>query len=167
LLDAWDGPSGNSGVDLQVDYDRYANAEAQLAWMNQDLELTAVDDAAPVDLTAWGRALLAALSTWTAEHDAVVGHAKVTVEAGDEFAKLSLTNAGDDPTIDRSTEPATRARAVVNARVACEPAELDAAVTAAVAAADAATGAHSSPTAPVSFKPGYPRPVHRLAATTA
>jgi hypothetical protein len=167
LLSAWDGPSGNSDVDLQVDYDRYANAEAQLAWMNQDLELTAVNDAAPVDLTAWGHALLAALSTWTAEHDAVVGHAKVTVEAGDEFAKLSLTNAGDDPTIDRRTEPATAARAVVNARVACEPTELDTAIADAVAAADAATGAHSSPTAPVSFKPGYPRPVHRLAATNA
>lgn len=167
LLSAWDGPSGNSAVDLQVDYDRYANAEAQLAWMNQDLELTAVSGTAPVDLTAWGHALLAALSTWTAEHDAVVGHAKVTVEAADDFAKLSLTNAGDEPTIDRSTEPAITARAVVNARVACEPAELDAAIADAVAAADAATGAHSSPTAPVSFKPGYPRPVHRLAATGA
>ncbi|WP_208115788.1 GTP-binding protein [Labedaea rhizosphaerae] len=164
LLDAWAGPSGNSGVDLQVDYDRYANAEAQLAWMNQDLEITADK---PIDLTAWGSALLTALSRWTAEHDAVVGHAKVTIEHGDEFAKLSLVSAGDEPTVDRTAAPAATARAVVNARVACEPAELDAAVTDAVAAADAATGAHSSPTAPVSFKPGYPRPIHRLAATGA
>ncbi|WP_218952274.1 GTP-binding protein [Amycolatopsis anabasis] len=55
LLDAWTGPSGNEAVELGVDYDRYAAAEAQLAWMNQDLELAA---AAGWDATGWARAVL-------------------------------------------------------------------------------------------------------------
>jgi G3E family GTPase len=166
LLTAWDGPSGNHAVDLQVDYDRYAAAEAQLAWMNQGVQLSADE---PVDLTAWGRQVLAALGSWAQCAGAVVGHAKLTVEAADgDFAKLSLTASGAEPTIDRAAEkPATSARVVVNARVACEPGELDTAVRDAVSTANAALGARSSSTAPVSFKPGYPRPVHRLAATGA
>jgi hypothetical protein len=166
LLTAWDGPSGNHAVDLQVDYDRYAAAEAQLAWMNQDVQLSADE---PVDLTAWGRQVLAALGSWAQCAGAVVGHAKLTVEAADgDFAKLSLTAAGAEPTIDRAAgKPATSARVIVNARVACEPGELDTAVRDAVSTANAALGARSSSTAPVSFKPGYPRPVHRLAATGA
>lgn len=166
LVKAWDGPSGNQAVDLQVDYDRYAAAEAQLAWMNQDVQLTSET---PLDLTAWGRQMLATLGSWANCAGAVVGHAKLTVDAGDgDFAKLSLTAAGADPTVDRAAEKtATTARVIVNARVACEPAELDAAVRDAVATANAATGARSAATAPVSFKPGYPTPVHRLAAAGA
>ncbi|GGO53990.1 hypothetical protein GCM10012287_41890 [Streptomyces daqingensis] len=167
LLTAWEAPAGNQAVDLDVDYDRYAAAEAQLAWMNQEVELSAVEG--EFDATEWARTVLARLSGWAAEQGAVVGHAKLTVEVGDgEFAKLSLTEAGAEPTVDRTPASAAGgARAVINARVACEPDDLDRAVTDAVAAADQTTGARSSATSPVSFKPGYPRPVHRLAPAGA
>ena len=167
LLDAWEAPAGNEAVDLDIDYDRYAAAEAQLAWMNQELDLAATDG--DFDPTAWARVVLTHLSTWAAEHDAVIGHAKLTVETKDgDFAKLSLTQAGEPPTADREAETTTTvARAVVNARVACEPDELDRAVTDAVTAADAGNRVASSATAPVSFKPSYPRPVHRLAPAGA
>jgi CobW/HypB/UreG family nucleotide-binding protein len=166
LLAAWDGPSGNEAVDLGVDYDRYAAAEAQLAWMNQELDLTASDG---FDATAWARTALEHLSTWAADQDALIGHAKITVDAGDEdFAKLSVTGAGDAPVVDRAAAGTpTTARAVFNARVACEPDELDTAVQHAVTAANEAHHVTSSATSPVSFKPGYPRPVHRLAAAGA
>lgn len=167
LLEAWKAPARNEAVDLDVDYDRYAAAEAQLAWMNQDLHLAAADDA--FDATTWARTVLDTLSAWAAEQDAVIGHAKLTVEtANGDFTKLSLTRAGAQPTLDRSTAGRTTGgRAVVNARVACEPQALDRAVADAVKAADETTGAVSSATAPVSFKPSYPRPVHRLAPAGA
>ncbi len=148
---------------LDIDYDRYAAAEAQLAWMNQELDLAGTDKG--FDPTLWGRTVLEQLSAWAAAHDAVIGHAKLTVELdGQHFAKLSLTEAGATPTLDRAaTAAAHRGRAVINARVACEPDALDGAITASVEAADRVAGATSSTTPPVSFKPGYPRPVHRLA----
>lgn len=166
LLAAWDGPSGNQAVDLGVDYDRYAAAEAQLAWMNQELDLTAGDG---FDPTAWARTALEHLSAWAAGRDALIGHAKITVDAGDgDFAKLSVTGSGDAPIVDRTAGgTTTSARAVFNARVACEPDELDAVIQRAVTAADETWSVTSSATSPVSFKPGYPRPVHRLAATGA
>ncbi|MET7759628.1 GTP-binding protein [Streptomyces sp. NPDC005389] len=166
LLDAWQAPATNEDVVLDIDYDRYAAAEAQLAWMNQELDLTAGEG---FDATAWARTVLQELSVWAAEHDAVIGHAKITVEIADgDFAKLSLTESGAQPTLDRAAEAhAPAGRAVVNARVACEPDALDAAVTEAVKAADLATAVTSSATTPVSFKPSYPRPVHRLAPAGA
>ncbi|MFI6642908.1 GTP-binding protein [Streptomyces sp. NPDC050504] len=167
LLDAWQAPATNEDVVLDIDYDRYAAAEAQLAWMNQELDLTATEGG--FDAAAWARTVLSELSSWAAEHDAVIGHAKITVETADgDLAKLSLTEAGARPTLDRSTDRAApTGRAVVNARVACEPAALDAAVTGAVEAADLSAAVTSSATAPVSFKPSYPRPVHRLAPAGA
>ncbi|MFF5785515.1 CobW-like GTP-binding protein [Streptomyces sp. NPDC012693] len=167
LLDAWQAPATNEDVVLDIDYDRYAAAEAQLAWMNQELDLTAAGDG--LDATAWARTVLQELSAWAAEHDAVIGHAKITVETADgDFAKLSLTESGAQPTLDRAAAAhAPAGRAVVNARVACEPDALDAAVTEAVGAADLATAVTSSATTPVSFKPSYPRPVHRLAPAGA
>jgi Ni2+-binding GTPase involved in maturation of urease and hydrogenase len=175
LLAAWRGPAGNQDVELGIDYDRYAAAEAELAWMNQEFQLTAAPGPSPatapggIDAVGWGRTVLEHLSRWAADADALVGHAKLTVECGPEdYAKLSLTAAGGDPVLDRAPAgPASAARAVVNARVACEPAALDAAVAAAVAAADRACRTASSAADPVSFKPGYPRPVHRLAAADA
>ncbi len=87
---------------------------------------------------------------------------------GEAESLLSLTESGGQPTLDRAaTGPAPTGRAVVNARVACEPDALDAAVTEAVAAADGVAGVTSSATTPVSFKPSYPRPVHRLAPAGA
>ncbi|MCD5317206.1 CobW-like GTP-binding protein [Kineosporia babensis] len=167
LLNAWEGPSTNEDVILDVDYDRYAAAEAQLAWMNQELQVSASGES--LDPTAWAHQVLTHLSQWSAQQGAVIGHAKLTVELPDgDFVKLSLTEAGAEPTTDRTAAATSdEVRAVVNARVAVEPDQLDTAVTAAVAAADLATGATSSATSPVSFKPGYPTPVHRLAAAGA
>ncbi|WUT00215.1 hypothetical protein OHA46_27585 [Streptomyces sp. NBC_00708] len=169
LTDAWQAPAANQDVQLDIDYDRYAAAEAQLAWMNQELDLTPAVAGGGFDATAWSGTVLARLSRWAQESNAVIGHAKLTVELPDgDFAKLSCTQAGADPTCDRAAAAhAPAGRAVVNARIACEPDALDQAVTAAVDAADEAHQVVSSATAPVSFKPSYPRPVHRLAPAGA
>jgi Ni2+-binding GTPase involved in maturation of urease and hydrogenase len=167
LLQTWQGPSGNQDVVLDVDYDRYAAAEAQLAWLN--LEVTVEAATGEFDANAWARTALESLSAWSASTDALIGHAKLTVATGeDDFAKLSLTAAGDAPVVDRvAAGSVATARAVINARVACEPADLDLAVTQAVADADRACATRSAAVSPVSFKPGYPTPVHRLAAAGA
>jgi Ni2+-binding GTPase involved in maturation of urease and hydrogenase len=162
LIDAWREPACRVS-DLEINYDRYAAAEARLAWLNQDLCLQAADG--QFDPTRWSATLLEHLSAWAQATGTVIGHAKVIAEVGaDEYAKLSLTAAGGRPMRDRAARPAARARAVINARVACEPEELNGAIARAVGAADYEHGVTSSAGPASSFKPGYPRPVHRLAA---
>jgi hypothetical protein len=159
LVDAWrtTGP----GRTVDVDYDRYAAAEAALAWLNQTLTISATDGT--LDADAWARAMLGHLSTWCAEQAVVMGHAKVAVTAEEGLAKLSVTQSGELPRADRSIgRPTTTAAVTVNARVACSPGELDTAITRAIRHADEQTAAVSTADPSTAFAPAYPRPVHRM-----
>lgn len=156
--------------DLEIDYDRYAAAEARLAWLNHAVDIVPRADGV-VPSAAWGRSMLTALSDMASAGGWEVGHVKVFVEPhGDRASgtKLSVVRAGQPPALDADGGAMRGATAWVNARVACEPDELDAAVDAAIGAADHVTGVVStSRTAPSSFAPAYPRPQHRLSAEFA
>ncbi|MBM6405933.1 hypothetical protein JQN72_16955 [Phycicoccus sp. CSK15P-2] len=159
LVAAWDGAAG-SEWDVDIDYDRYASAEAELAWLNATYTLQGES----VDLTAWGRTVMQAIHDACRERDLLVGHVKVRATADEGEVKLSLV--GEGPVLDESLEtPVTSAHAVVNARVSCEPEAMDGILADAVALADTVAGDSSVAEAELaSFKPGYPTPVHRVAA---
>jgi G3E family GTPase len=157
LLDRWLAGDVEDRPDEALDYDRYAAAEAALAWLNHEVTVTG-----PVNPNRWARVALASLSHAAA--GTLVGHVKVSVETGEGIAKGSVTSGGAVPTLD-VTGPVTaaNARAVFNLRVAWPPATLDEACADAVRAADAACGTTSTAAgAPAAFQPSYPRPVHRL-----
>jgi Ni2+-binding GTPase involved in maturation of urease and hydrogenase len=163
LVRAWRRGPDLVERDVEIDYARYAGAGAQLAWLNQAVHVMAVGDL--FDASAWGRAVLRYLSQRCANARYQVGHMKVTVRTSAGLAKLSVTEAGAPPRADRSAARRIKlATAVVNARVACPLAELDTAVCEALTAADAAIGTVTSSNLPASFRPQYPRPLHRLAA---
>jgi Ni2+-binding GTPase involved in maturation of urease and hydrogenase len=165
LLDAWNGEA-TWAEDLVIDYDRYAAAEAQLAWLNQEFDLEATGDGFSPAL--WARTVLAHIAEMAEAAGAEVGHAKLTVDTDAGMTKMSVTGTGTEPSVDLAVGTAVMTgRASVNARVAVEPDVMDAAVLAAVAYADTLAGARSHAAAANSFKPGYPTPVHRLAAADA
>jgi G3E family GTPase len=162
LLAAWEGDATWTD-DLDIDYDRYAAAEAQLAWLNQEFQIAATGDG--FNPVAWGSAVLTHLARFAADQAAEVGHAKLTVDTDAGMTKMSVTGTGVEPSVDLAVEtPAAAGRAVVNARVAVEPDVMDAAVLAAVTHADQLAGTRSQAATATSFKPGYPRPIHRLTA---
>jgi G3E family GTPase len=162
LLAAWDGPA-RWNADLDIDYDRYAAAEAQLAWLNQEFTVTSTNGG--FSPAAWATAALKHLATAAEAAAAEIGHAKLTVDTGGRLTKMSITGSGIVPSVDLAVDgPVDHATVTLNARVACEPAALDEAVADAVAHADMVTRAQSRAADAHSFKPGYPTPVHRLAA---
>lgn len=159
LVDAWLGAAVEDRADGELDYDRYAAAEAALAWLNHEVTVTGEFEPA-----RWARVALATLSQACAAAGALVGHAKVSVDTASGLAKGSLTSAGAAPAMDL-TGPSTarEGRAVFNLRVECPPTTLDAACAEAIRAADASCGTTSvAGTAPASFQPSYPKPVHRI-----
>lgn len=163
LLNALEAEAAWTG-DLEVDYDRYAAAEAQLGWLNEEFGIRATSSDGFVP-QRWAHAMITNLATTCADAGAAIGHAKLTVETDDGMTKMSITGSGTEPSVDLAvTAPSPRGRVIVNARVACEPAELDGAVHSAAAHADQVAGSNSVPAGSASFKPGYPTPVHRLAA---
>ncbi|MFI6595495.1 GTP-binding protein [Nonomuraea sp. NPDC050536] len=166
VLEAWEAPEP-AGRDLEVDYDRYAAAEARLGWLNARY---LVDGAVPGE---WVLAVLGDLSRACARAGYVIGHAKLTAQAAHGLptsgvgglAKASLVAAGVAPALDiPGPEGAGALRAVVNVRVGCSPYELEGLVTNAIRAADETTGARSSAESTNAFSPAYPRPVHRIPA---
>lgn len=162
LMAAWDEPAG-ADIDLEVDYDRYAAAEAALAWLNHTVELGASD--APFSPVAWAERALAEVSAECARSGYLVGHAKVSVESPAGLVKLSLTEAGKPVQTDL-TAPGNVliATATLNLRVNCEPLVLDDLVRRAAEAAGREVGAVARSTNGASFQPSYPQPTHRLAA---
>lgn len=164
LLAAIEGPAGPD-VDPPIDYDRYAAAEAELAWLNHSVAVTAdgPDGFAP---GGWAVAVLAALSDACADRGALVGHAKLTVDADGVLTKASLTEAGGAPRLDLpGPDRAARGTAVVNLRITGDPSDLDGDTTAALRAADAACRTSSTPAQVTgAFRPSYPRPTHRIPA---
>jgi G3E family GTPase len=164
LVASWSSEA-NWDDDLTIDYDRYAAAEAQLAWLNQQFTVEA--DGAGFSPLAWAEAALAKLAEVAGDDLGAIGHAKLTVDSDGGMTKLSLTGTTSQPSVDMTNPgPALSGTVTINARIAVEPAALDQAVLDAVAYADGLYGTHSATldTGPVSFKPGYPTPVHRLTA---
>lgn len=163
LTKAWSAEAAWAD-DLTIDYDRYAAAEAQLAWLNQQFTVRAADGAgfSPLD---WAKAALSRLVEVACSDPGDVGHAKLIIETDSGMTKLSLTGTTAEPSVDMVEQGPARSGLVnFNARIACEPAAMDQAVLDAVAYADTLYGTRSvsAETGSVSFKPGYPTPVHRL-----
>jgi Ni2+-binding GTPase involved in maturation of urease and hydrogenase len=164
LIAAWQAEAP-PGEDLAIDYDRYAAAEAQLAWLNQQITLRQAGDRGFSPAT-WSGAVLGRLAELARARGADIGHAKLTLETDGGMTKMSITGTGSEPSVDAAVQAAAGSgTAILNARVACEPATLDEMAHAAVAHADSLAGTSSAtPAGALSIKPGYPVPVHRLTA---
>jgi G3E family GTPase len=174
LVRAWTRPPAAPGQradsrvargEPKLDFTRYADAESQVAWLNESFRITAAGSA--FDALAWGRTVLRHLSDWSAATGFFVGHIKLAVRTPAGLAKLSVTDTGAPPQADRAAaRPVDYGYATINARVVCPPSTLDDAVRAAIAAADKMHRANSHGARPSSFRSAHRRyQPQRLAAT--
>ncbi|HEU5356421.1 MAG TPA: GTP-binding protein [Actinocrinis sp.] len=149
----------------KLDFTRYADAESQVAWLNEAFRVTAAGSA--FDALAWGKTVLRHLSEWSAAAGYFIGHIKLAVRTPAGLAKLSVTDTGAPPHADRAAaRPVDYGYATINARVVCPPATLDDAVRAAIATADKVHRATSHGARPSSFRSAHRRSQpQRLAAT--
>jgi len=162
LIRHWDGEYEDTGRDLDVDYRRYGAAEAGLAWLNQAFDLSS---AGSFDPRAWTAQVLTRTQDLCRQRDYLVGHAKLQIEASDGSTKASLTDSRGPVSFDQSgPAQVSRARVTLNARVECEPAQLEDIVATAVRATGSVLRVESTPPRGRSFKPGQPAPTHRILA---
>ncbi|GIG90663.1 GTP-binding protein [Plantactinospora endophytica] len=163
LLDTWTRQHTADDADLDIDYQRYGTAEARLAWLDRTLDLQAAHR--PFDPTAWIRTFLAAMARGSREEGHLVGHVKLMFQDATSGAmtKASLIDSGQPCAVDLAGTPTSSGgRAVLNARVACEPEQLERLADTAAQEADQDQGVRSRPASQRSFKPGQPRPTHRM-----
>lgn len=144
---------------LELDYQEYAAAEAELGWLNSSY---AVRSEQPFDLDQllWG--IVASLRESLANAGAETAHLKIVGFSGDACAVVNLVDGGLFPERSLSAGCAVRdARLIVNARVAAEPALLSQHTTKALE--DACRGLDLQNGRLQSFRPGQPQsPVYTI-----
>jgi len=119
---AGDIPSG--GKILEIDYERYARAEAALAWLNASGTVTLTTPLSPSSLIG---PLLDELDPALAAAHVRIVHLKLWDEAESGFLKASMVAAGQEPLVHGmlSASPASTHELLLNIRAEGEPSALE------------------------------------------
>jgi G3E family GTPase len=159
LLDQ-DGAFGRKLLD--IDYDTYAEGEAELGWLNASAHLSADQ---PFEIDPILVRVIGDLQSSLARLGGEVAHLKVIgLEEGGGFGVANLVSSSSVPEL--SLPSNLRAREldlVVNARVAVGPAELEREVHRVVREVCAGAGVGVTFRQTQSLRPGRPTPTHRFA----
>ena len=145
------------GLLLDIDYTRYAAAEASLGWLNWEAELrleTALTPAAVVG------PLLERLDAELTRAGAPIVHLKIFDRAPSGYIRAGICHNGDQPSIegDLLASPARRHELVVNLRARALPAVLEEAIARAAAEIPAAMRILRQQ----AFQPAPPTPEQRF-----
>ncbi len=117
---------------LDIDYARYAAAEASLGWLNWEAELHLETPLAPAAVVG---PLLDRLDAELTSAGAPIAHLKIFDSAPTGYIRAGICRNGDEPSVvgDLLASPARRHELVVNLRARALPAALDAALARAAA----------------------------------
>ena len=160
-VDAWldmllAGATPPGAAVMAVDYARYAEAEAALAWLNWRVRLELPAPEPPIVIV--GR-LMDAMDESLRAAGMAAAHVKVLDQAPTGWLRASLTALGQDPQVDgaRDASPAVRHDLLVNARAFGDPETLSAIVGAALAL----VGGVATVERAEAFRPAPPQPERR------
>ena len=143
---------------LDIDYDTYAEGEAEMGWLNSSVHV--VGDQ-PFALDELLRDIVAGLGL---NLDGEVAHLKVIGLGGSSFGVVNLVSSTTQPELSLPSHGQEKeADIIVNARVAMDPQVLEERMRQAVAAACAARGLQAEFRKSQSLRPGRPTPTHRYA----
>lgn len=149
---------------MDLDYDIYAEGEAELGWLNSSMVVRATE---PFALDVLLTDVIARLQKSLREIGAETAHLK-TIGLGDGFYGVAnLVSSDSAPELSLpSNSRVCEANVVVNARVATDPEVLKQHVEQAVSACCATFGAKADSMQSQSFRPGRPVPTHRILQPT-
>jgi hypothetical protein len=145
---------------MEVDYDIYAEGEAELGWLNSQVEIAADNE---FELDALLMDLIHRLHARLLASSAEAAHLKVIGLCDASYAVANVVSNATGPELSLPSGTKTpSANVVVNARVAIDPAELEVMVREALSAATVAINATHKIVSLQSFRPGRPVPTHRI-----
>jgi len=167
-MDAWldlllSGRPGAGTVLSQIDYDRYAHAEAALGWLNSAVRVTAQGS---LDAGKFLLALLADLRQSFRVQKAEIGHVKCAVTGGGRTVWANLTHLEAEPVIsDPRFGTLPKGTLMVNARVHMQPQALEAIVRDTLAAVCGRFQTRCEIDELQCFSPAYPNPPYLVRET--
>ena len=146
---------------LDVDYDRYAAAEADLAWLNINAELIARGDSGFLS-GKWVMSVLGAVGDYCKDKGATIGHAKIHLATDTGVANGNLIGDGNPRLVSLVESPSHTGKALVNVRATLDPEELDNLIVKAINEASEEANVDVKTGDSRSFRPSYPKPTHRI-----
>ncbi len=153
------GDFGRRALDL--DYDIYAEGEAELGWLNSSVRVSADT---PFDLDAMLLEIVTRLQRVLDGEQAETAHLKVIALYEGFYGVANLIDRHSPPELSLPSHCEARmADMVINARVAIDPERLEHHVIDAVESVATALHAKLTWRRTQSFRPGRPVPTHRLA----
>lgn len=144
---------------LDLDYDLYAEGEAEMGWLNHAFRL---QSGVPFGLDEVLLQLLKALASRLAEAAAQVAHVKMVGVAGGAAAVVNHVGGDSQPELSLpSRHKGTHADVVLNARVATEPQKLSALTSETLRTLATRLNLEMIPGRLQALAPGGPKPTHR------
>lgn len=154
-----DGHLALPNESLDIDYQRYGDGEAQLAWLDEMIHLTVPDGMGGEIVRRLIEMILAELKRM----HATIGHLKFIVQGGGVESKVSITTLQiPDLQVAVPAFPGTQLTLLVNGRVEIDAETLRILVGKVIAQDCAAMGAEWQEMDVSYFHPSFPSPTHRL-----
>jgi len=143
---------------LEIDYDVYGDGEAKLAWLDKSISIQ----------TPLGNGAIVARSIIRAVFDSIqnrqykIGHLKFYLEGEGWSEKISFTAMSTSGEVRIKRDPVFQFAMLVNARVQTTPDQLKLLVDEVMDTMNGTNSCVITANKESAFKPGYPRPVHRV-----
>ncbi len=147
---------------LQIDYDTYADGEADLGWVNLTAMLRADE---PVELDTLAHDIVASVAERiAARNEGQIAHLKVSVLGGDAQAVASVVSndTGVDIGLAANRSVSGRIQMIVNARVSIDPQVLEEICRQRVSGLAESRRLEVESISAHSLRPGRPTPTHRV-----
>jgi hypothetical protein len=145
---------------LDLDYDIYGEGEARLGWMDAELSIITGDQSADETTVI----LIKKFYSRITELQLPIGHLKFLIDDGTEKTKISYTTAGQEEIkISNNLKRTSAVHLLINARVQTEPDKLKRILNSVITSVTATMDVTITTNNLSFFKPGFPKPTHRLA----
>ena len=152
------GRPGANTVLSQIDYDRYATAEAVLGWLNAAVKLQAGQ---PFDPGQFMTSLATRLRDKFKATKGEIGHLKFVFTSAGKSMWANLTHMGSEPSIGgEKLDLLLRGTLIINARVRLEPEDLETIVRKSLDKVSKKMAVNSGIDDLQCFSPAYPEPAH-------
>ena len=154
---------GRAGAHVaDVDYDDYAEGEAELGWLNASVRIRSTR---PFDADRLVEDLVASIADAVRARRAEAAHVKVLLQTANGVSVANFVGAGAAVNVSHALRGrVAEGRLVVNARVHLDPDELRSVVDSSLASVLEAHEATGETEEETHFRPGRPVPTHRFSA---
>jgi Ni2+-binding GTPase involved in maturation of urease and hydrogenase len=145
---------------LNIDYNIYGAGEAELAWLDEEIQIKTTDN------TAFnvGYLLMKNIYAKIIINNHAIGHLKFLMQDGYEKYKISFSSIPGESFNESNFPKANHVTILINARVQVSPTLLEKIVVDAITATELSSDTGLIKKSMSAFKPGFPKPTHRLPA---